>query len=141
MEPAKVWRSTVAACVLTLSVTYPLINSCPLWAQGAKEKVATADRPGDAPYAPTKLEWAALELQASYGSTTWTSESPVIINYIALSDGATVDCVLQYTPDVSAEVVKTNRDVAQVVFNKYAASRGWSWLRLRFEERILRPSH
>jgi hypothetical protein len=140
MEPARVWRSTVAACILMLTVTYPLFNPCPLRAQGAKDKTTTADRPGDAPYTPTKLEWAALELQASYGSTTWTSESPVMINYIALGDGATVDCVLQYTPDVPAAVVKTNRDAAQVVFDKYVTSRSWSWLRLRFEERILHPS-
>ena len=30
-----------------------------LWAQSA--------RPGDAPYTPTKLEWAALEMQVRYG--------------------------------------------------------------------------
>ena len=37
---------------------------------------AAANRPGDTPYTPMKLEWAALELQANYGNTNWTSETP-----------------------------------------------------------------
>jgi len=35
-----------------------------LWSQNARPSDV---RPGDAPYTPTKLEWAALELQIRYG--------------------------------------------------------------------------
>lgn len=100
-----------------------------------------SDRPGDAAYTPTKLQWAALELQAGYGQTEWTTETPVVVTFSALDDGRTVLCLLQYTPEVSAETVKINRDAEQIVFKKFADSRGWSWLRLQFQEQVLpRPS-
>ncbi len=141
MEPERVRRFAVAGSVLILSVVYVLTLSCPLRAQGTKRKTTTVDRPGDAPYAPTKLEWAALELQAGFGSATWSNETPVMTAYVATGDGATIRCILQYTPNVSAQVVKTNRDVAQVIFDKYAARRGWSWLRLQFDEKMLPSPH
>lgn len=99
---------------------------------------STNERPGDVAYAPTKLEWAALELQAQAGNTNWTSETPVTVTFIDSGDGRTVRCVLQYTPEVPAAVVKINRDASQKVFDIYANSRGWPWLRLQFDERVLR---
>lgn len=138
-------RSTVSVSVLILAFVSLVVGSarlCPLRAQETRGNKAAADRPGDAVYTPTKLEWAALELQAGYGSTVWTSETPVMINFLAMDDGATVLCLLQYTPDVPAQVVKVNRDVEQIVFDKYARRRGWSWLHLEFQEKTLpRPSH
>jgi len=108
-----------------------------LGAQSTTPKAKLPDRPGDATYTPTKLEWAALELQASYGNTNYTSESPVTIQWVALGDGNTLLCILQYTPDVPAGVVKLNREGQQYAFDKYKAARGWSWLRLQFDEHIL----
>src|SRR5260370_42444348 len=93
MEPERVRRFAVAGSVLILSVVYVLTLSCPLRAQGTKRKTTTVDRPGDAPYAPTKLEWAALELQAGFGSATWSNETPVITAYVATGDGATIRCI------------------------------------------------
>jgi hypothetical protein len=112
----------------------------PLQAQGGQ--TTAPNRPGDTAYTPTKLEWAALELQANYGNTSWTSETPVMITFLEGADGKTILCILQYTPDVSAQVLKINRDSEQIVFDKYAEGRGWTWLRLQFQEKILpRPSH
>jgi hypothetical protein len=94
-------------------------------------------RPGDEPYTPSKLEWAALELQASYGNPSWTNDEPVQINYIDSGDGATVLCILQYPPEVTAQLVKLNRDTAQKVFDKFVEGRGWKWVKIRFDERVL----
>jgi hypothetical protein len=106
-----------------------------------ENKTLAVDRPGDALYAPTKLEWAALELQANYGQTNWTSETPVMINFLPLDDGKTVLCLLQFTPDVPAVTVKIDRDSEQTVFERYAQNHGWPWLHLQFQEKILpRPS-
>jgi hypothetical protein len=90
-----------------------------------ENKTPAIDRPGDATYTPTKLEWAALELQADSGQTSWTSESPVMITFFPLGDGKTVLCLLQYTPEVPAATVKIDRDSMQQVFDIYAGSR---WL-------------
>ena len=97
------------------------------------------ERPGDELFTPTKLQWAALELQALYGNTNWTTETPVLMFFLPQPDGKTVLCVVQYTPDTTAELVKFNRDTAQTIFDKYVASSGWSWLRVKFDERVLHP--
>ena len=107
---------------------------CPLFAQRANK---TTPRPGDEPYTPTKLEWATVELQANDGNTNYTSDSPVMISFVAQPDGQTVLCILQYTPEVPAHVVKINRDASRYAFNKYRTSRGWDWLRLKFDEHVI----
>ena len=91
--------------------------------------------PGLLPYAPSRLEWAALDLQASYGQTTMTHESPLSVTYYATGDGVTVRCILYYTDDLQAAVVNVTRENAKAVFAKYAAQKGWPWLRLEFIEK------
>jgi hypothetical protein len=140
MELAKVRRATASGSMLILGFVCVLALSCPLRAQETQGKTTTVNRPGDAPYTPTKLEWAALEMQANFAST-WTTENPVAIAYMAADDGTTIRCLLQYTSNVSAQLVKTSREAAQLVFDRYAARRGWAWLRLRFEEQILPSPH
>jgi hypothetical protein len=132
-------RSSVAVWTLVLLVG--LLGGSSALLRPVRAQSPAIDRPGDAIYTPTKLEWTALELQADYGQTNWTSETPVTINFSPLNDGNTVLCLLQYTPEVPAATVKIDRDSAQKVFDIYAGSRGWSWLRLQFREKILpRPS-
>jgi hypothetical protein len=75
-------------------------------------------------------------MQANYGQE-WTSENPVGTSFSKLENGKTVLCLLQPTPDVSAETLKTERDLKQLIFDRYAKSRGWSWLRLQFGGKIL----
>jgi hypothetical protein len=111
-----------------------------LSAREMRGSAAAPTRPGDALYAPTKLEWAALELQANFGRE-WTRDDHVAVSYMQEADGKTVRCVLQYTPDVSARALRTSRDVVQVIFDKYQARRGWPWLRLAFEEQPLPAPH
>jgi hypothetical protein len=142
MTTEQMQRSAYRLSALTLGVML-LVGVVkivyPLQAQGAH---TAANRTGDTAYTPTKLEWAALELQADYGNTNWTSETPVMITFLEGTDGTTMLCVLQYTPEVPAQVLKITRDSEQNVFDKYAEGRGWTWLRLQFQERILpRPSH
>lgn len=112
-----------------------LISFCPASAQAR----GGLDRPGDAPYTPTKLEWAALELQASQGNVTYTSDSPVMVSFIPMPDGKTLLCLLQYPANVQPAVVNLSRVTAQTVFDKYAASRKWRWLQLQFKEQLLGP--
>jgi hypothetical protein len=139
MQPSEAGVWAALPLVGLLGVTSVLLRPVPAQATG-KTKIPL-NRPGDDAYTPTKLEWAALELQSGYGQTTWTSETPVMVNFSPLDDGRSVLCLLQYTPDVSAEVVRINRDAEQQVFDIYAHKRGWSWLRLQFQEHILpRPT-
>ena len=127
-------RSNLAVWTLVLLVG--LLGGSLVRLRPVRAQSRPIDRPGDAIYTPTKLEWAALELQASYGQQ-WTSEDPLIINYLPLPDGKTVLCLLQYTSEVPAALVKSGRDSAQKVFDLYTGNRGWPWLRLEFQEKVL----
>jgi hypothetical protein len=133
------FRPGALALIAMLALFLSVLSVDSLGAQETSKKAAN-DRPGDETYTPTKIEWAVLDLQATYGNTNWTSETPVTISYVDSGDGKTVLCVLQYTPDVPATVVKINRDSAQRTFDKYSKSRQWPWLRLQFDERVIRHS-
>ena len=93
-------------------------------------------RPGDAPYVPTKLEWAALELQTNYG-VNLSRDNHVSVAFLAGGDGRTIECLVDHTSSVSAAQVKAERDITQAKFDGYAKSRGWNWLRLSFRELVL----
>jgi hypothetical protein len=82
--------------------------------------------------------WAAVVLQASYGKPNRSNDTQVMINFIPSNDGQTVICLLQYTPDVSTLVVKIYRNGLQQTFDKFVQNQGWPWLRLDFQERVLR---
>lgn len=111
----------------------------PLIAQKAVPRSASiGNGPGDAIYTPTKLEWATLELQATYGNNSWTTDSPVTISFIAEPDGKTVSCLFQYTADLPAAALKIDRDSISKAFEKYVQSRGWTWLRLEIQERVIK---
>jgi hypothetical protein len=136
MRQPRAWRATAfLLALLAMLVLLPAVR-----AQGTKGKTVTIDRPGDAPYTPSKLEWAALELQSYFGRT-WAPQDHVDISYMSAGDGTTIRCLLQYTPDVAAQDMKMDRDIAQVNFDKYASRRGWPWLRLKFEEQTLPALH
>lgn len=95
---------------------------------------ASSGPPGIQPHTPTRLQWAALELQALYGNNTMTHESPLRITFVASADGYTVKCLMQYTNDYPAAALKTERDSVETAFKTYAESLGWSWLRLAISE-------
>jgi hypothetical protein len=96
-----------------------------LWAQSA--------RPGDAPYTPTKLEWAALELQVKHGRD-FSADHHFAMSFSPEYDGRSVHCLLIYDRTVSAAQSKAARDLAQMYVGDFAKDKGWDWLRLNFKE-------
>lgn len=109
----------------------------PVRAQATGNKIHSAsDRPGDEAYTPTKLEWAALELQVQNGHIHSTGSAFPDVYFTSRHDGKTILCTLVYTRDTSAAMAKTQRDRCEIVFAEYAKARGWSWLRLQFKENV-----
>jgi hypothetical protein len=99
-----------------------------LWAQSA--------RPGDAPYTPTKLEWAALELEVKYGENFGPNKH-ISMSFSSEDDGRTVQCFLIYDRTVSAAQSKAMRDLMRMRVDDYAKSKGWDWLRVTFKEEAI----
>lgn len=93
--------------------------------------------PGLERYTPTRLEWAALELQASHGDTWSPENETVMVNYRPGEDGNTIVCVIQYTAGTSSALLSMIRDTTKEVFRIYREAKGWVWLNLRFQEREL----
>lgn len=124
-------RAIVACFFVCLCVTLAVTSS-----QAQVERRNPSARPGDERYTPTKLQWAALELQTESGNTIVTSDVPLTITYIPRDDGRTVTCLLQYMPDANAEVVKLYREMSHNSFTSYVERTGWKWLRLDYQERV-----
>jgi hypothetical protein len=93
--------------------------------------------PGLERYTPTRLEWAALELQASHGDTWGPTAETVMISYRPGTDGLTVVCVIQYTAGASSSLLGMVRDTTKQVFEIYKNAKKWPWLRLEFQEKEL----
>jgi hypothetical protein len=99
-----------------------------LWAQSA--------RPGDVPYTPTKLEWAALELQVEYGQD-FSPNKNFAMSFRPENDGRTVHCLLIYDRTVSATQSKAVRELTEMHVADYAKSKGWDWLGVTFKEEAI----
>ena len=93
--------------------------------------------PGLERYTPTRLEWAALELQATHGDTWSPREETVMVTYRPGDDGLTIVCVIQYTAGASASLLGMVRDTTTQVFTIYKRAKEWPWLRLEFREKEL----
>jgi len=96
-----------------------------VWAQSAQ--------PGDAPYTPTKLEWAAVVLQVRYGQD-FGSGKHFYVRFLPENDGRTVNCLLRYDRSVSANDKKRLHDMTQANVDGLAQEKGWDWLRVHIHE-------
>jgi hypothetical protein len=94
-------------------------------------------RRGSLLYFPTRLDWAALDLQASFGRGT---DPFVRTMFVASSDGTTVICRLLYTSDAPRSTIEYTRDTARMVVEQYAAIHELPWLQIKFQERVLLDS-
>ncbi|MFC1610059.1 hypothetical protein ACFL6C_03820 [Myxococcota bacterium] len=88
-------------------------------------------------YTPTRLEWAALELQASHGDTWNPNDTPVMVSYRPGDDGLSIVCVIQYSKGTSANLLGMIRDTSEQVFKLYREAKKWPWLRLEFQQKAL----
>lgn len=96
-------------------------------------------RPGDDSYTPTKLEWAALELQVEYGQDFGPSKN-FAMSFRPENDGRTIHCLLIYDRTASAAQSKAVRELTQMHVADYAKSKGWNWLGVTFKEEVI-PSN
>ena len=90
--------------------------------------------PGDERYSPTRLEWAALELQALYGETTPHRERQIVVTYLPRQDGFSVLCLIQYNASYPEEALSVLKQGITRGFEIYRSGRGWPWLRLQIQE-------
>lgn len=93
--------------------------------------------PGHEPYTPTRLEWAAMELQTLYGERTPYPARPIVVTFLPRNDGITVLCLIQYTSNYPEEALAFLKQGITRSFELYRSGRGWAWLRLQIQERAM----
>lgn len=117
------------ASVLAMALVASLIPLC--------VAVGQTSAAGDEPYTPTRLEWAAMELQTLYGERTPYPARPIIVTFLPRNDGMTVLCLIQYTSTYPEEALAFLKQGITRSFELYRSGRGWAWLRLQIQERAM----
>ena len=100
---------------------------------GAGAKLA----PGEEPYSPSKLEWAAIELNEIVNAEEWRAGEALFSRFQAGTDGVTLTCLLRYKAVATAGSLEDVRNAVRGAVEQYARTRGWSWLKVRFDEEVV----
>lgn len=102
----------------------------------AMRSAAPPVQPGMAPYTPTRLEWLALDLEASYHED-FARDSNYSLHYLPKPPN-TVLIFVHYKSDTSAESVNHAIDSAKEVVYQDAASHGWrSWVKVEVQRKLI----
>jgi hypothetical protein len=86
---------------------------------------------GMKPYIPTRLEWLAVELNASNRVDMYELEG-YLLSFIPLERENTILIFVRYTSKTNREAMNIGIETARKVVEMDAKSRGWnSWLKVR----------
>src|SRR5215469_18536946 len=98
----------------------------------AMQSAAPPTQPGMTPYTPTRLEWLALDLEASYHEDI-ARNSVYSLHYLPKPPN-TVLIFVHYKSEASAETVNHAIDSAKDVVYQDASSHGWrSWVKIEVQ--------
>ena len=90
------------------------------------------------PYAPTRLEWLALEKQATEGHNDF-SDSGTTVNFYLGPDSlrtGEIECDLEYLPSTQAQLVQVIEDG---ILKRFEADRQvYPWARVRIIKKVAR---
>jgi hypothetical protein len=91
------------------------------------------------PYVPTRLEWLALELNAT-SRVDLSLDSKYGMSFIDHDSEDTILIFVRYLPTVDREIMNKSIDNAKKSISKMAESRGWSsWLKVKESVEMIKP--
>jgi len=119
------------------SLMIGLFTVCSIGILGfAMHPAAPPTQPGMTPYTPTRLEWLALDLEASYHED-FGRNSDISLHYLPKPPN-TVLIFVHYKSEASAEIVNHAIDAAKEVVNQDASSHGWrSWVKVEVQRKLI----
>jgi len=110
----------VALAVVTISVLAT-----------ARAQDRTSQLEGWKPYTPSRLEWFAVDLNAS-DRTQLTEDNGYLLNFIPSEKTDTIIIYVRYMRTVNREAMNLSIDAAREVIKINAKSKGWDgWLKVR----------
>jgi len=94
-------------------------------------------QPGMMPYTPTRLEWLAVDLEASYHQD-FSHDSPLSLHYLPKPPN-TVLIYVHYTSETSPAALEGAIDAAKGQVNQDASSHGWSsWVKIEVQRKLIK---
>ena len=94
-------------------------------------------QPGMLPYTPTRLEWLAVDLEASYHQD-FSRDSDISLHYLPKPPN-TVLVILHYTSQTSPETVDRAINTAKELVTADASSHGWSsWVNIEIQRKLVK---
>ena len=120
------------ACCIAVSVIIAICT--PAWPQNAKPTE------GGQPYVLTRLEWLALDLNATLRVDSMFSDSKFSMSFLGDSAKDTLIIVVRYWPTVDREMMNREIEFAKKVTSKTAEVNGWSsWLKIKEQVEMIKP--
>jgi len=119
-------RNIVVICVVAASLVAAL--------QVHSHAAPHPTEPGMVPYTPTRLEWLAVELEASYHSTM-ENKNDYAISFVPKQPN-TILVYVQYLND--APKIQTAIDTGKILVNRTASHHGWSWVKIEVQRAPLK---
>ena len=102
----------------------------------AMQSAVPPTQPGMTPYTPTRLEWLALDLEASYHEDIGRN-SDYSLHYLPKPPN-TVLIFIHYKSEASADAVNHAIDAAKEVVYQDASSHGWrSWVKVEVQRKLI----
>lgn len=119
------------------SLTMSLFIVCLIAILGhAIHSAAPPVQPGMIPYTPTRLEWLALDLEASYHED-FARDTAYSLHYLPKAPN-TVLIFVHYKSETPAETVNRAIDSAKEVVYQDASSHGWrSWVKVEVQRKLI----
>jgi hypothetical protein len=94
-------------------------------------------QPGMVPYTPTRLEWLAVDLEASYHQD-FSRDSPYSLHYLPKAPN-TVLIFVHYTSETPPGTLEKVIDTAKQQVNQDASSHGWSsWAKVEVQRKLIK---
>ena len=121
---------TWLAAVLTLI----LITSVVAFAQGRASQAE-----GSKPYAPSRLEWLAVDLNSTMHSDA-SAENEFTMSFVPIANEDALLIYVNYLPSVNRERMNLKVDTARQVIASMSMSKGWSsWLKVKEQIQLADP--
>lgn len=122
----------LSCCVAGL--VFVIIAICPLaWPQTVKPYE------GMQPFVPTRLEWVALEFNAT-SRVDLSPDSGYLMYFRDDSARDTIVIYIRYLPRVNREIMNRSIEAAKKGISSLAEARGWSsWLKIREDVEMIKP--
>jgi hypothetical protein len=83
------------------------------------------------PYTPTRLEWLAVDLNASLRIAGIMESSHFDMSFIPLEDEDAILIYVVHLPGVDRKAIRTSVDYAKAVIATKVKTLGWSWLKVK----------